>query len=75
MSTRKVKFQSADDPSQIVSVLADPQTAVTPGDESGTAVVTTPDGGQFRVVGDYKDVHVKIQAAAAMAHQVDTELN
>ena len=47
---------------------ADPQAAVTPGTRPGTATVTLPDGRQFLVAGDYLDVHVKIQAAAARGH-------
>jgi hypothetical protein len=68
MTTRRVEFDSADGAGR-VAVEADPQTAVTPGDRPGTAVVTGPSGQQVTVVGDYRDVHVKIQAAAAAAHE------
>ena len=69
MATRRVEFESAEQNGRPVAVEADPQTAVTPGDQPGTAVVTSPSGQQVRVVGDYRDVHVKIQAAAAAAHE------
>jgi hypothetical protein len=69
MTTRRVKFESADAPGRAVEIDADPQTAVTPGDRPGTATVTGPDGRQIRVLGDYRDVHVRIQAAAAVAHE------
>ena len=69
MATRRVEFEDADAPGRVVAVDADPQTAVTPGDQPGTATITGPDGRRVRVVGDYRDVHVKIQAAAAMAHE------
>ena len=74
MATRRVEFKSADDPLARVSVHADPQTVVTEGDYPGTAVVTEPNGRQVRVVGDYRDVHIKIQAAAAVAHESDPPL-
>jgi hypothetical protein len=69
MASRRVEFESADTPGRVVTVDADPQTAVTPGDRPGTAIITGPVGQPVRVVGDYRDVHVKIQAAAAAAHE------
>lgn len=69
MATRRVEFENADAPGQVVAIDADPQTAVTAGDRPGTAIVTGPDGRRVQVVGDYRDVHVKIQAAAAVAHE------
>lgn len=64
-----VSFEDADRPGTRIEVEADPQAAVTPGDRPGTALVTTRDGRRVRVVGDHRDVHVKLQAAAATAHE------
>ncbi|HVK19518.1 MAG TPA: hypothetical protein VM533_21465 [Fimbriiglobus sp.] len=74
MTSRRVDFEDADAPGRVVAIDADPQTAVTPGDRPGTAIVISPDGRQVRVVGDYRDVHVKIQAAAAAAHEAGPEI-
>ena len=55
--------------SRRVSVEADPQAAVTPGRRPGTATVTAPDGRQVHVVGDYREVQIRLQDAAARAHE------
>ena len=65
----QVQFKDADDPGRTVSVEADPQNAVTPGDRPDTATITTAAGQRVRVAGDYRDVHVEMQAAAASAHE------
>jgi hypothetical protein len=67
-----VQFEDADAPGRTVAVDADPQTAVTAGDRPGTAVLVTPDGRRFVVAGDYRDVKVKLQAAAARGHEAGT---
>lgn len=64
-----VSFEDADRPGTRVQVEADPQAVVTPGDPPGTALITTRDGRSLRVVGDHRDVHVQLQAAAAAAHE------
>lgn len=69
MATPEVAFEDADHPGRPVAVEADAQATVTPGDVPGTATIITPAGRRVRVVGDYRDVHVKIQAAAAAAHE------
>ena len=69
MPVPDLQFEDADNPGQFVAIAADPQTAVGPGDRPETATVTTPDGRRLRGVGDHREVHVRIQAAAARAHE------
>jgi len=69
MAAPHLQFEDAENPGRTVAVEADPQAAVTPGERPGTATVITPAGRQVRVVGDYRDVHVRIQAAAAAGHE------
>jgi urease beta subunit len=69
MAAPQLQFDDADNPGQRVTVTADTQAVVTPGEKPDTAVVTTPDGRQVRVVGDHREIHVRIQAAAARAHE------
>ena len=69
MAAPAIRFDDPDRPGLSIDVPADAQAAVAPGDRPGTAVVTTPDGRQLTVAGDYRDVHVRIQAAAARAHE------
>lgn len=64
-----IKFDDAENTGREVLVEADPQCAVTPGQLAGTAVINTPDGRRLIVKGDYRDVQVKLQAAAARAHE------
>jgi hypothetical protein len=69
MPAPQLRFDDPDRPGQTVEVPADAQNAVGPGDRPDTAVVTTPDGRRVSVAGDYREVHVRIQAAAARAHE------
>jgi hypothetical protein len=69
MPAPQIRFKDANDPARELVVEADPQAAVTPGAEPGTATITLPDGQQFHVAGDHLDIHVKIQAAAARGHE------
>jgi hypothetical protein len=69
MSAPSLRFDDPDRPGSSVEVPADAQATVAPGDRAGTAVVTTPDGRRLTVAGDYREVHVRIQAAAARAHE------
>ena len=62
-------FENADARGRSVDIEAHPQTSIQPGDEPGTAVVNSPDGKRFVVVGDYRDVQLKIQAASAQGHE------
>lgn len=68
MATR-IPFQDAEHAGVTVSVDAHPQTSVQPGEQPDTAIVTSPDGNRYVVVGDYRDVQLKIQAAAAQGHE------
>lgn len=65
----EIQFEDAENPGARVTVEAHPQAAVTPGPREGTAIINTPDGRRFCVVGDYRDVEVRLQAAAARAHE------
>jgi hypothetical protein len=65
----KIPFDSADNPGRKILVEADPQAAVTPGPRPGTSTITLPDGQQFRVAGDYLNIHLRIQAVAARGHE------
>jgi hypothetical protein len=69
MAATWLQFEDADAPGRLVTVEADPQTAVTSGDKPGTAVVTKAAGQRVCVVGDFRDVHIRIQAAAAEGHE------
>jgi hypothetical protein len=69
MAAKQLEFDDADNPGRKVRVEADPQATVTPGTNPGTATVITPDGLRIPVVGDYRDVHARIQAAAARGHE------
>lgn len=64
-----ITFDDAENPGKTVSIEAHPQTAVTPGPAANTAMVNTPDGKRMLVVGDYRDVQIRLQAAAARAHE------
>ena len=65
----EIPFDDPDKPGQSVRVEAHPQAAVTPGPRPDTAVITLPDGRQVTVAGDYREVHVRLQAAAARGHE------
>jgi hypothetical protein len=65
----EIRFDDAENPGKQVSLEANPQTAVSPGTKAGTAIVNTPDGRRLCVVGDYREVEAKLQAAAARAHE------
>jgi hypothetical protein len=65
----KITFDDAENPGKQVTMEADPQCAVTPGTQPGTAIIHTPDGQRSFVKGDYRDVQARLQAAAAQAHE------
>jgi hypothetical protein len=65
----EVVFESAEKAGSSVSVPAHPQAAVSPGPKPNTAIINSPDGQRVCVVGDYRDVEVRLQAAAAQAHE------
>lgn len=69
MSPLQLQFDDATSPGQQVTIAVDAQTAVSPGHSSETAYIYPPDGTRVHVVGDYRQVHLRIQAAAAQAHQ------
>lgn len=69
MAGTRLQFEDAESPGQSVVIEADTQVVVTPGDRPGTAIITTPGGKRTRVVGDYRDIHVRVQAAAAAGHE------
>jgi hypothetical protein len=69
MAAPEIKFDDPDRPGKSVRVEAHPQAAVTPGPRPDTATITLPDGSQVTVAGDYREVHVKLQAAAASGHE------
>ena len=65
----QVQFEDAERAGVIVVIDADPQASVTPGGTPETAIIVLPDGTRRVVVGDYRDVKVKLQAAAAQGHE------
>jgi hypothetical protein len=65
----EILFDDAERPGSRVAVEPHPQAAVTPGPAPGTAIINTPDGRRVCVVGDYREVEVRLQAAAARAHE------
>ena len=64
----QVQFEDAERPGVVIVVEADPQTVVGPG-VGDTAIIWFPDGERRTVIGNYRDVKVKIQAAAAQGHE------
>ena len=69
----QVQFEDAERPGVIIVVDADPQTVISPGETADTAVVSSPDGSRNVVVGDYREVKIKLQAAAAQGHEAGTD--
>ena len=69
----EILFESAEKEGSIVAVAAHPQTVVSPGPTPNTATIISPEGRTVCVVGDYRDVEVKLQAAAARIHEDGTE--
>ncbi|MBA4062589.1 MAG: hypothetical protein C0501_02560 [Isosphaera sp.] len=67
MPAPQLQFDAPD--GRTVSVAVDAQTVVVPGDAPGTATVISPDGTRTRVAGDHQDVNLRLQAAAARAHE------
>jgi hypothetical protein len=65
----EIQFDDSEKPGTRVTVEAHPQVAVSPGPRPGTAIINTPDGRRVCVLGDYREVEVRIQAAAARAHE------
>jgi hypothetical protein len=65
MSVAPLQFDDAKAPGQVVTVEADTQAVVTPGVKPWTAIVLTKSRRQVGVPGDYRDVHLRIPAAAA----------
>jgi len=68
----QVQFEDAERPGVVIVVEADPQTAVAPGPGDSNAIVSCPNGSRHIVVGDYRVVKVKLQAAAAEGHESGT---
>jgi len=69
MAATHARFEDADNPGREVVFETDPQIVVNPGSRPGTAIVVTPDGKRYHVVGDYQAVHARIQDKAARAHE------
>ena len=65
----QVQFEDAERAGVVVVFDADPQVSVTPGERADTAIVISTDGTRRVIVGDYREVKVKIQAAAAQGHE------
>lgn len=65
----QIQFEDAEQTGVVIVVGADPQTAVTAGERPNTAVLSLPDGTRRIVVGDYREVKIKLQAAAAQGHE------
>jgi len=64
-----IQFEDSEKTGQPVRVEAHPQVAVIPGPKPNTATIITVDGRRLSVIGDYRDVQVQLQAAAARAHE------
>lgn len=65
----QVQFEDAERSGLVVVFDADPQLFVSAGTAENTSIITSPDGTRRVVVGDYREVKVKIQAAAAQGHE------
>lgn len=65
----ELTFENAESRGEKVTLNAHPQTSVTAGETANTAIINTPDGRRYVVVGDYRDVQLKIQAASAQGHE------
>lgn len=68
----QIQFEDAERPGVVIVVDADPQTAVQAGERADTAIISLPDGSRRVVVGDYREVKIQLQAAAAVGHQGGT---
>lgn len=68
----QIQFEDAERPGVVIVVDADPQTAVQAGERADTAIISLPDGTRRVVVGDYREVKIKLQAAAAEGHEGGT---
>jgi len=64
-----LSFEDAERRGTRVYIDAHPQTSIQPGEVPNTSIVNSPDGKRFVVVGDYRDVQLKIQAASAQGHE------
>ena len=69
MAAPQLEFDDAEHANRKVRVEAHPQITVIPGDRPNTAVIITPDGQRIPIVGDHLNVHARIQAVAARAHE------
>ncbi len=69
MPALQIRLEDAANPKQELTVEANPQTVVVPGPQPGTATVISPDGRRCNVVGDYQDIHARVQDAAARGHE------
>ena len=65
----QLTFQDAENSGKTVSIDAHPQMSIQAGEKPDTAIINAPDGRRFVVLGDYRDVQLKIQAAAAQGHE------
>ncbi len=65
----QIRLENAMNPKEELNIEADPQTTVVPGPRPGTATVIGPDGRRDHVMGDYRDVHARVQDAVARGHE------
>lgn len=68
----QIQFEDAERPGVVIVVDADPQTAVQAGERADTTILSLPDGTRKVVIGDYREVKIKLQAAAAEGHGAGT---
>jgi len=68
----QIQFEDAERRGVVIVIDADPQMAVVPGPGDCNAIISCPDGSRHIVVGDYRDVKIKLQAAAAQGHAAGT---
>jgi len=64
-----LRLEDAENPGSELMIDGNPQTVVVPGPRPGTATVIAPDGRRSLVVGDYREVHARVQDAAARGHE------
>ena len=68
----EIVFENAEEAGSTVSVPPHPQIVVSPGPRPNTATIISPKGERVCVVGDYREVEARLQAAVAQAHEDGT---
>ncbi|MCE9563144.1 MAG: hypothetical protein K8U57_13965 [Planctomycetes bacterium] len=69
MPAPQLRLEDAENPGQQLIIDGNPQTVVVPGPRAGTATIIGSDGARSHVVGDYREIHARVQDAVARGHE------